>query len=190
MNRARSRSPRRLSDEAQLLQRLANPELPPGTSDAERAAAMADAAAEVEQAAVVMGGRWVEAYKELHPDWEPPLTETELQFKMLQLVYLTLNDVELFTPEEARRRVLRVLHAMRMDLGWGWAAPQQQPTTHPSRPFTGQGRRLDEQYYRMQMILTSKATPEPCLVCRLRIVQNSVNSAADNTSEQFVQYRQ
>ena len=40
----RSRSPRNLSDEARFLQRLAEPELPPGASDAERAAARAEAA--------------------------------------------------------------------------------------------------------------------------------------------------
>ena len=48
----RSRSPRNLSDEARLLQRLEEVELPPGATDAERAAARAEAAAEVEAKAV------------------------------------------------------------------------------------------------------------------------------------------
>ena len=52
----RSRSPRNLSDEARFLQRLAEPELPPGASDAERAAARADAAAGLEHAANELGG--------------------------------------------------------------------------------------------------------------------------------------
>ena len=59
----RSRSPRNLSDEARFLQRLAEPELPPGASDAERAAARADAAAGVEHAATELGGHWAEAYQ-------------------------------------------------------------------------------------------------------------------------------
>ena len=58
----RSRSPRvPFSDEARLLQRLAEPELPPGATDAERAAARADAAAGVEHAATELGGHWAEA---------------------------------------------------------------------------------------------------------------------------------
>ena len=86
-----SRSPRRyhnaggqvsyyppLSDEARFLQRLAEPELPPGATDAERAAARADAAAGVEHAATELGGHWAEAYQELHPDWQPPPTDIEL----------------------------------------------------------------------------------------------------------------
>ena len=52
----RSRSPRNLSDEARFLQRLAEPELPPGASDAERAAARAEAAAGVEAAVDELGG--------------------------------------------------------------------------------------------------------------------------------------
>ena len=70
----RSRSPRNLSDEARLLQRLAEPELPPGASDAERAAARAEAAAEVEAAVDELGGHWAEAYQELRPDWQPTPT--------------------------------------------------------------------------------------------------------------------
>ena len=57
-----------LSDEARLLQRLAEPELPPGASDAERAAARAEAAAGVEAAVDELGGHWAEAYQELRPD--------------------------------------------------------------------------------------------------------------------------
>ena len=75
----RSRSPRvPLSDEARFLQRLAEPELPPGASDAERAAARADAAAGVEYAANELGGHWAEAYQELHPDWQPLPTYIEI----------------------------------------------------------------------------------------------------------------
>ena len=74
----RSRSPRNLSDEARFLQRLAEPELPPGASDAERAAARADAAAGVEHAATELGGHWAEAYQELHPEWQPPPTVSEI----------------------------------------------------------------------------------------------------------------
>ena len=66
----RSRSPRNLSDEARFLQRLAEPELPPGASDAERAAARAEAAAGVEAAIDELGGLWAEAYQELRPDWQ------------------------------------------------------------------------------------------------------------------------
>ena len=51
----RSRSPRNLSDEARLLQRLEEVELPPGATDAERVAARAEAAAGVEQAANEVG---------------------------------------------------------------------------------------------------------------------------------------
>ena len=74
----RSRSPRNLSDEARLLQRLAEPELPPGATDAERAAARADAAAEVEAAVGERGGEWAHAYQELHPEWQPPPTDIEI----------------------------------------------------------------------------------------------------------------
>ena len=75
----RSRRPRvPLSDEARFLQRLAEPELPRGASDAERAAARADAAAGVEHAANELGGHWAEAYQELHPDWQPPPTDIEI----------------------------------------------------------------------------------------------------------------
>ena len=45
----RSRSPRNLSDEARLLQRLEEVELPPGATDAERAAVRAEAEAAVGQ---------------------------------------------------------------------------------------------------------------------------------------------
>ena len=64
----------RVSDEARFLQRLAEPELPPGTTDAERAVATADAAAGVEHAANELGGHWAEAYQELRPDWQPTLS--------------------------------------------------------------------------------------------------------------------
>ena len=67
-----------LSEEARLLQRLAEPELPPGATDAERAAARAEAAAGVEHAANEMGGHWAEAYQELHPDWQPTPTDIEI----------------------------------------------------------------------------------------------------------------
>ena len=70
----RSRSPRVLSDEARFLQRLAEPELPPGTTDAERAAA----AAEVEAAVGERGGEGAHAYQELRPDWQPPPTDIEI----------------------------------------------------------------------------------------------------------------
>ena len=50
---------RNLSDEARFLQRLAEPELPPGASDAERAAAG------VEHVANELGGHWAEAYQEI-----------------------------------------------------------------------------------------------------------------------------
>ena len=86
-----SRSPRRyhnaggqvsyyppLSDEARFLQRLAEPELPPGTTDAERAAARADTAAEVEAAVDELGEEWAHAYQELRPDWQPPPTDIEI----------------------------------------------------------------------------------------------------------------
>ena len=69
----RSRSPR-VSDEARSLQRLAEPELPPGTTDAERATA----AAEVEAAVGELGGEWAHAYQELHPDWQPSPTDIEI----------------------------------------------------------------------------------------------------------------
>ena len=74
----RSRSPRNLSDEARFLQRLAEPELPPGASDAERAAARAEAAAGVEHAANELGEHWARAYQELRPDWQPTPTGIEV----------------------------------------------------------------------------------------------------------------
>ena len=75
----RSRSPRApLSDEARLLQRLAEPQLPPEATDAERAAARADAAAGVEHAVDELGGHWAEAYQELRPDWQPTLTDIDV----------------------------------------------------------------------------------------------------------------
>ena len=58
----RSRSPRNLSDEARLLQRLVEVELPPGASDAECAATRAEAAAAVQHAASEWGAV---AYREL-----------------------------------------------------------------------------------------------------------------------------
>ena len=74
----RSRGPRNLSDEARLLQRLEEVELPPGATDAERVAARAEAAAAVEQAADEMGEHWARAYQELHPDWQPTPTDIEI----------------------------------------------------------------------------------------------------------------
>ena len=73
----RSRSPRRLSDEARFLQRLEEVELLPGATDAEREAARVEAAAAVGQAADEMGGQWARAYQELHPDWQPTPTDLE-----------------------------------------------------------------------------------------------------------------
>ena len=75
----RSRSPRNLSDEARLLQRLEEVELPPGATDAERVAARAEAAAGVEQAANEVGEHWARAYQELHPDWQPTDIEVSNQ---------------------------------------------------------------------------------------------------------------
>ena len=72
----RSRSPRNLSDEARLLQRLEEVELPPGATDFERAATRAEAAVAVQQAANEVG--WARAYQELHPDWQPPPTDIEI----------------------------------------------------------------------------------------------------------------
>ena len=75
----RSRSPRvPLSDEAHLLQRLAEPELPSGVTDAERAAARAEAAAGVEAAVDELGGQRAHAYQELRPDWQPAPTDIEI----------------------------------------------------------------------------------------------------------------
>ena len=158
----RSRSPRNLSDEARLLQRLAEPELPPGATDAERAAARAEAAAGVEQAANEVGERWAEAYQELHPDWQPTLTDIEVSNERarelalanevmqalsttLRAVYSVLNDFDL-SSDEARRRLLLYLHRLSTSQGWGWAAPPQLPETQPQQPhaFTGQGHRLGE----------------------------------------------
>ena len=96
----RSRSPRRipLSDEARFLQRLAEPELPPGTTDAERAAARADAAAEVEAAVDELGGEWAHAYQELRPDWQPPPT-----------------DIEITAEQAAVTRFLQIIETIRRD---------------------------------------------------------------------------
>ena len=152
----RSRSPRNLSDEARLLQRLAEVELPPGATDAERVAARAEAAAAVEQAANEVGEHWARAYQELHPDWQPTLTDIEVSNERarelalanevmqalsatLRAVYSVLNDFDL-SSDEARRRLLLYLHRLSTSQGWGWAAPPQQPVT----PFTGQGNRLGE----------------------------------------------
>ena len=184
-----------LSDEARFLQRLAEPELPPGATDAERAAATADAAAGGEHAASELGEHWAKAYQELRPDWQPAPTDIEISNQRaaeltaareqiarltasisvlrthitrleagnaeltdaLRDAYLTWNDFDL-SSDEVRRRVLLFLHGMSTQYGWGWAAPPQQPTTPPTRtrqpapvtpppvprPFTGQGRRLDE----------------------------------------------
>ena len=74
----RSRSPRNLSDEARFLQRLTEVELPPGATDAERAAERAEAEAAVEQAVTELGEHWAEAYQELHPDWQPARTDIEI----------------------------------------------------------------------------------------------------------------
>ena len=138
----RSRSPRNLSDEARLLQRLEEVELPPGATDAERAATRAEAAVAVQQAANEVG--WARAYQELHPDWQPTLTDIEVSNERarelalanevmqalsttLRAVYSVLNDFDL-SSDEARRRLLLYLHRLSTSQGWGWAAPPQQPT--------------------------------------------------------------
>ena len=54
----RSRSPRNLSDAARLLKRLEEVELPPGATDAERAAVRAEAEAAVGQTANEVGEHW------------------------------------------------------------------------------------------------------------------------------------
>ena len=68
-------------------------------------------------------------------DWQPTLTDIEVSnqraaelaraqavnepfINTLRSVYSVLNDFDL-SSDEARRWVLRVLHATSMDLGWG-----------------------------------------------------------------------
>ena len=116
----RSRSPRNLSDEARFLQRLAEPELPPGTTDAER---------EVEAAVDELGGEWAHAYQELRPDWQP--TPTEIEVSNQRAAELTAARAELARLQAENARLVTRNREQ--------AAPPQQP-----RPFTGQGRRLDE----------------------------------------------
>ena len=117
-----------LSDEARLLQRLAEPQLPPGATDAERAAARAEAEAAVGQTANDVGEHWARAYQELHPDWQPTLTDIEVSNERarelalanevmqalsttLRAVYSVLNDFDL-SSDEARRRLLLYLHRL------------------------------------------------------------------------------
>ena len=90
----RSRSPRApLSDEARLLQRLAEPQLPPEATDAERAAARTDAAAGVEHAVDELGGHWAEAHQELRPGWQP--TPTDIEISNQRAVELTAARAEI-----------------------------------------------------------------------------------------------
>ena len=123
----RSRSPRNLSDEARLLQRLAEPELPPGASDAERAAARADAAAGVEHAANELGGHWAEAYQELRPDWQPARTDICARCGLHPTCGMSVSYNGSWPPTHLCR-------------------PCYDAETQPQQPhaFTGHGNRLDE----------------------------------------------
>ena len=159
-----SRSPRRyhnaggqvsyypmLSDEARFLQRLAEPELPPGASDAERATARASAAAEVEEAVDELGGHWAEAYQELRPDWQPPPTDIEISNQ--RAAELTAARAELAV---MRTRIARleagIAEAVRGHMfyhdEYGASIPLEAFETHipaVTRPFSGEGRRLGDE---------------------------------------------
>ena len=169
-----SRSPRRyhnaggqvsyyppLSDEASFLQRLAEPELPPRASDAERAAARADAAAGVEHAANELGGHWAEAYQELRPDWQPAPTDIEISHQ--RAAELTAAraaiaaavaelDAGVSEAHEAMDDPARDSSALRrannrMAEAYTILSTQQPPTdiaVNALQPFTGQGHRLGE----------------------------------------------
>ena len=165
----RSRSPRvPLSDEARFLQRLAEPELPPGASDAERAAARADAAAGVEHAANELGGHWAEAYQELRPDWQPAPTDietrsspegisnqraTELTAARAAIAAAVAElDAGIGEAHEAMDDPARDSSALRrannrMAEAYTILSTQQPPTdiaVNALQPFTGQGNRLGE----------------------------------------------
>ena len=143
----RSRSPRNLSDEARFLQRLAEPELPPGATDAERAAARAEAAAGVEHAANELGGHWAEAYQELRPDWQPTLTDIETSNQ--RAAELTAARAELAV---MRTRIARleagIAAAVRGHMFYHDEYGASIPLAHiPAvmRPFSGEGRRLGDE---------------------------------------------
>ena len=147
----RSRSPRNLSDEARFLQRLAEPELPPGASDAERAAARAEAAAGVEAAGDELGGHWAEAYQELRPDRQQvPLSPGDrvsfprngdgyfqgvVQGQTAPGYYMvTWMDGSSFEVTDAEVALLSPQTP----------APMPTPSSQPP-PFSGQGHRLGEE---------------------------------------------
>ena len=157
----RSRSPRDLSDEARLLQRLAGPQLPPEATDAERAPARADAAAGVEHAVDELGGHWAEAYQELRPDWQP--TPTDIEISNQRAVELTAAraaiaaavaelDAGVGEAHEAMDDPARDSSALhrantRMAEAYTVLSTQQPPTdiaVNALQPFTGQGNRLGE----------------------------------------------
>ena len=161
-----SRSPRRyhnaggqvsyyppLSDEARFLQRLAEPELPPGTTDAERAAA----AAEVEAAVGELGGEWAHAYQELRPDWQPTPTDIEISNRR------AAERAAARAEQAAVTRFLQIFEDIRRDHTFyhddhGASIPLEALEIHipamvnllvnapqpVTRPFSGEGRRLDE----------------------------------------------
>ena len=160
-----SRSPRvPLSDEARLLKRLAEPELPPGATDAERAAARAEAAAGVEHAANELGGRCAEAYQELHPDWQPTLTDIEVSNERAAELTSAAYDTRAAMNDPALdSSALRVAHNRIVDahndleelrnsqptaVAWLQPGMTQQPVTLQQpvtpQPFASQGHRLDE----------------------------------------------
>ena len=117
----RSRSPRNLSGEARLLQRLAEVELPPGASDAERVAARAEAAAAVEQASNEVGEHWARAYQELHPDWQPTTVLPEeliVAQAQLDLMFPPSPLIEAVHEPRARRFATQG-DADRFVEGWG-----------------------------------------------------------------------
>ena len=98
----RSRSPRNLSNEARLLQRLEEVELPPGATDAERVAARAEAATAVEQAANEVGEHWARAYQELHPEWQPTLTDMEVSNQRAAELTAARAEIARLQAENAR----------------------------------------------------------------------------------------
>ena len=152
----RSRSPRNLSDEARLLQRLEEVELPPGATDAERVAARAEAAAAVEQAANEVGEHWARAYQELHPDWQP--TDIEVSNQRAAELTAAREQIARLT---ASISVMRT-HITRLEAGiaetvpghmfyhdeYGALIPLEALETHipaVTRPFSGEGRRLGDE---------------------------------------------
>ena len=149
-----------LSAEARLLQRLAEPELPPGATDTERAAARAEAAAGVEHASKEMGGHWAEAYQELRPDWQP--TPTDIEVSNQRAAELTAARAEIAQLQAAVPRSIQLIQTIRRDNmffhdDYGASIPLEALETHipammnllvtpqpVTRPFSGEGRRLDE----------------------------------------------